>query len=591
MQDTFSQVFKDKTGIILLFNFLFFFLSAVLVSLLNYSLISVILAAFVFFVCQFAVFKVLKPDKNEFKQRISENKLILLFLLLALARTLMTLMHCCTRAGVVQGFNYYKLSMILSVLLIYSIASFGTLAVNRLFSFEKTFAIQASVFGIILAMLFPIYGIADEPAHFRTAYSLSNILMGIGNPEKGIYMREDDAAFTMNYPEYTIDDFNSYLDALSEPVKNTKLIEIYDDAEKERTLEYTQRPRVLETELYQYTASALGITFGRLLNLNSIWIYLCGRIFNLLFYVVVISFCLNILPFGKSILYTVGLFPMMLQLAGSPSRDAFRIICAILSFSSTMYVFYGDAENKPKYIYAVMVISSLLLLPLRTFIYSTIAILPLLIHAYRKEWITPKRICIFLAAVIVLAGGYIFTKTFIIKEDIVTVPPAGLVYTESLRYTFQHFINQPILLVKLIQNTFWAQTGWYFTTMIGSSLGWLDQSYPGILVLFLEVILILNIASRDYETIEIPLVLRISLFCLCLLSSAAIVAGMGIRWTPLDSNVAAGVQGRYFLPLALPLFLSFRNKHYKLNDMDQSVGTAQFAVLVFILEFLILRFF
>ena len=111
------------------------------------------------------------------------------------------------------------------------------------------------------------------------------------------------------------------------------------------------------------------------------------------------------------------------------------------------------------------------------------------------------------------------------------------------------------------------------------------------LVLFLEILLILSVASRDYETIDIPKALRVSLFCLCLLSSAAIVAGMGVRWTPLDSNVAAGVQGRYFLPLALPLFLSFRNRHFQLNGQDYLIGAAHFTVLLYITEFIMLRFF
>ena len=587
-----KRILDNKTFRLFFCHFVFFTLSVLTLAILRYNLVSFAVSFVLLILCQFLLLRMKKIRLQSLVSAGKENPFVSFLILLAAARVSLSLLHCYPGAGLTETLNYSKMCSFLCLLMLYGISVFYHLLAESNWSFEKMFALQAVLFGIVLTMIFPVYGIADEPAHLRTAYSLSNTFLGIEKAETktDIYMREDDASFTMSYPQYTAEQFNAYLEELASPLKSDQLILVHD-IEKTRTLEYQQRPRVLDTEMYQYVFPAFGISLGRLLKLNTPTVYLLARFFNLIAYTVAAYICIKYVPIGKALLSSICLLPMSLQLAGSPSRDVFRIICAMITISMALYLFYGEGQ-KDKHVKAIvftMIAAAVLLFPLRTFIYSTISVLPLLIFAYRKKWITVKRIIIMLSLFCLLAFGYVFVKTFIITEDIVAVPEAGLIYTEKLRYTGQYFINHPVTLIKLFQNTFWIDGYWYVSTMIGSSLGWLDQGYSGVLVIILGVLLILNTGSRSYESVELPAVTRVGMVFLCILSCAAIMLGMALRWTELGSLTVQGVQGRYFLPLAFPFLLAFKSIKVRLTKIDTLLLSAQFTTLIYIVSFLLLR--
>ena len=565
-------------------------LSILMIHLMNYSLLSIALAAVLFLACQLGILIGLKPFEGI--DNLKSQWLMFGLTFLVLMRTLITLAQYVFRLDQIQ--NYEMLGIALTVCVFYGIAVFFYIYLKSEISFERFFLVQAILFGTIFNLVFPVHEIADEPQHMRTAYKLSNKFLGISDSGTDIHMRADDYAYDLSYPAYTYDDFNQYLESISSPVKNEELVVAVDDMPWSASLEYTRRPIAFNTQLYQYIAPALGITVGRLLHLNTVSMYLMGRFFSLFFYILIMYISLKIIPVGKSLLYTIALFPMSIQLAASFSRDVFRICIAVLVVAMTLRLFYGEKMEKKKQIPFViaLIAAAGLLFPLRTYVYAVISILPLLIWFYRKKWLSDRMIRIGAVILAVLVVGFIFAKYVIFPGNIVEEPQAWSTWMDEPRYTKEYFINHPLDMIAILRNTFWVNTIWFIDTMIGSSLGWLDIPVSNVLIRILFCILFVSVFARSYETKELSRKLRFALFVLGVLSCLLMIVGITVTWTSVSFSYAEGMQGRYFLPVILPLLLSFRGKGITVSEKCDAICIcSQFAVLIYVSELLMLRMF
>lgn len=584
-----STVQKNPLRFALCANLVFCILSFIVVNVLGGGLVSIAVVAALFLLCQMVLI-LLANESEDITVSLLNHKVLSVLCFVVMLRTLMTLGQFWLSAG--QAPNYAGIGIRISVLLFYGIACFFWLITRKELSYAKIYPVLCLVFGISIGIVFPPNTIADEPKHLRTAYYVSNIMIGVEKPAEGIYMRADDAHYEMKYFSYELGDMEAFYADLAKPLEDGKLILVADTGEKERTLEYTQRPAVFDTELYQYIIPAAGITAGRLLGLNTPCTYLLSRLFNLLFFTALITLAIKLIPIGKSIVFTAGLLPMTLQLAASPSREVFRITMAVLAFALTLYLFYDEERNRKydKAAWAVLVIACAALFPLRTYVYSFISVLPVLIILYRKNILTGKMIRNLLIAACCAVVILLAVKYLVFPGDIVEVPKRLLSYTPEQRYTIQYFINHPLSAFSLLKNTFWTMTGWYYETMIGSQLGWLDYGIPVVFVHLFGGLLLFSALHRDYEKFTLPAVLRYSLIVFCILSSAAIMMGLALIWTPEGAAVIEGVQGRYFIPLIVPLLISFRTERITAEKKSDMICVCtQFAALIYMVEFLALR--
>ena len=341
-----KSFFKDKllnrpTAVIAVMNIVFCILSCVLAGLMNYSFISIALAALLWLACQALIVYLYRNAREDWLSWVKEHWYIFLVLIIVLARNLLTLAQCWM--GIDAAGLYARLGVSCTIFTFYGISTFTEMLVFQDYSFAKLFAVQSLLVGMLFNQFFPLFSIADEPRHITTAYEVSNAMLGIKSPENGMYMRKDDADYYFSFPEYTRDDANNYLAQLAEPLKDGSLVLVEDSAPYNTPDGITAiREKPYPTEMYQYLAPALGITIGRLLKLNTVSTYMLGRLINLIVYTFMITLALHIVPLGKSALYTIALLPMSMQLATSLSRDVFRICIAVMTISLTMYLFYTE---------------------------------------------------------------------------------------------------------------------------------------------------------------------------------------------------------------------------------------------------------
>ena len=592
MIDKINAYFSQPLIKTLLIHIIFYCLSVLAVVLLHFSFAATALAGILFVVCEAVIIFLQKYTWDKIKTAIWQNKVLFITAGLFLARTALTMLQCYAKLDHAQ--SYARMGSILTLLILYGGSMFVHYMLSEDHSLEKLFLLEASVFGIVLMMIFPLYGVADEPKHMRTAYDLSNTMLMIPKTPEGIYMRKDDADFDMNYVGYNTEQIVDYVNQMAAPLESDELVLVTDKTEFAYTLEYTRRPSVIHGESYQYLFTAIGITLGRLMGVNTITMYLMGRFFNMLFYIIVMYFCIKLVPIGKILFYSIALLPMPLHMAASTSRDAFRIACPALLIALTLYLLFNEdiSDKKKKILSAVLVVTGLLLFPLRRYAYAFIALFPPVVYVYKKEIISRKVLHRIFFGLCGLAVLFIIFKGFIYRGNLIPEPQLLVSKSGEPGYTKEFFFNHPLTLLRLFKNSLLIDGYWYITTMIGEYLGWLDVSYPDIFVFSLLLVLILNTIPRSYETVEMPAIFKFALFTMSVLTILLSLTGMAMTYTAMTMDTIDGIQGRYFLPVAYPLLLSFNNKSVLAHrSMDIFTICLQFITTQYILQFLLMRLF
>ena len=103
----------------------------------------------------------------------------------------------------------------------------------------------------------------------------------------------------------------------------------------------------------------------------------------------------------------------------------------------------------------------------------------------------------------------------------------------------------------------------YLTEMMGSSLGWLNIPVCGLFAAGYLLILILQISRNDdMKGICLDLFTKSMLGGISILVFGLTFVTLYGQWTAYGYDKILGVQGRYFLPLLLPLVLALNPERY-----------------------------
>ena len=158
--------------------------------------------------------------------------------------------------------------------------------------------------------MIPIHYTPDESVHYFKAYQMSNVLLGVKDPNhKQISMRYDDAIFP--YKE-TYDDMGEY------DVYYTSVFTVLH-VDDEHIVMTKEEPYI--TQSYPYFLSALAITLGRLLHISTVWTFFMGRFVNLLFFVAFYAYAIKKMPVAKLGLFGMGLLASVSKQCFSFAQD------------------------------------------------------------------------------------------------------------------------------------------------------------------------------------------------------------------------------------------------------------------------------
>lgn len=415
------------------------------------------------------------------------------------------------------------------------------LCLKKSLSTEKIFVVVALFVGLVYVTVLPVYSGLDEGKHVPTVYSYANILLGKDAVDEGgntLWRGDDD---TVLYHER---------DHLPSTTTLVNLYYRFWDKTDDTTVHISERTQSspLNVSIIGYFPQVLGIVVGRLLHMGAVRIFLLGKVFILLFYIICMYSTIKMIPIGKELMFTIGLLPMTLEQVTSYSYDAIVLCACFLFIGVVLELIYSKRKVTWKDMTLITIL--VLIMAMVKIVYFVIALLCVGIPA---QSFSGKKKKVWAAIFIIFVGcaGIVFTKFSHIVE--VTTGSTLELYGEetySLGYLFSSW-SRPL---QIVYSTLRENISFYLVTMIGTRLGWYDIVIPDFVIFGFVVALFMTARKSNKENWSPSNKIKCIMLLATILCILGVEAALLLDYTTIDSVIVQGVHGRYFLPV-LPLFL------------------------------------
>jgi uncharacterized membrane protein len=422
---------------------------------------------------------------------------------------------------------------------------------EKKFKPEVVFVILALAAGMCLTVTTGPFQANDEVDHFRRAYQISQgqvVASRQGNSVGG-YIPRDIA--TANLPfDSVIGNAEIRIDtqALSE-----KLHEPFET--HPQCFSHFLMPAVYSPTLY--IPQAIGISIGRLCGLSAMGMMYSGRMLNLLFWIGLCYTAIRTVPVFNWAFLLVALLPMNLALAASLSGDATTNASALLLVALILRLTLVDNGQVNPWIKGVIV-GLCIFLSLAKQAYFPLTGLVILIPSSRFVRLRNKWLYCGFCIGISLAAALLWSETT--KGLFVTFIRGNL--PEQVDFLFGNPWAFPKIAIDSIGDQ-WNECSFAWIGVLGFLDTWLPKwiywSYP--FVLILAALLDKGRANR------LGWLQKIWIVCIVIQVYLLIDLSLYLIWTPPGADTIHGVQGRYFLPLVMPVLLILYNHGLKLPEL------------------------
>ena len=465
----------------------------------------------------------------------------------------------------------FWLFVIIVALFIYGL--YFALSIKK-WSIEVIFLIFMVFAGIMYAFLVKPGAIPDESAHYRTAYAYSNVLVGKSDSVRDeVFMDEIDYEFYKTI-EYREPHSSMYRDFQTDFLRRAPRGEMVA----------TDRWAV-RAPIYLYAGPVIGVGVGRLLGLNGLTVFYLGRFINALVFAGLAFWAMKKLPYYKMSLFALCLFPMTAHLAGSFSYDGMILAIALVLVAHILNLAFGKGEQNKLKELIIIAIASILLGGCKGGAYMPLLGLVFLIP---MRYFKNKKQKLLFGGIVVgcTMAMFIMTTVSTIGSSIST----PVRWSQTPSYTVGWIFANPMDFIQLLSNTVAVQSGFLFESLIGSELGWFNIPISIALVVSFFGIFMLSCVYVK-ESPARPLLVpkqKVGIGIALLFSVAMMMAGMMFSWTPMGMAYIEGMQGRYFLPLLLPLAFCLKNNNLTLQkSLDRAMifMLAWLHIMVFISVF------
>lgn len=423
------------------------------------------------------------------------------------------------------------------------------------FRIEHLFLLSVLCIGSIYMFLMTPLSVPDEPAHFDTAYQYSNVFLFKGSApgENRILMRSEDAEFLKEFGNRpTIKGYHYLSNNILDKADEDSLVQV--------------RAQLVKTTPYVYFPAAIGIMTGRMLGLGTAMVFFMGRFANLIAFALAGFLSIRKIPFGKMVIFVVGLLPMTMQQVSSYSYDAVVFGLSFLFISYCLHAAFDKEELKIRDI-IILSILGVFIAPAKA-VYVCLILLVFLIPKERFSTLRMRGNKKAKSLACVLGASFISFMAFNIANIIVnyvTVDTTVLSYGDVPGYTVSYLFSHLGKFLLLIRRTIFYELSYYFESMLGKYLGWLNLEISGLLMYAFFAILILAAVKDDHEKVHLTLRNKILITFITGSVFALVCAAMLLSFTPITSGVIMGVQGRYFLPVLPLALLLFRTDKFVLK--------------------------
>lgn len=404
---------------------------------------------------------------------------------------------------------------------------------------EKIFLAIAIPIGMAyLIFLAPTYA-PDENAHIYRSYEISEATLFTGTNEDG-YIRS-------NIPEFFIDNNHHTIRKYSDLNEAMKQQTDYNTKKETSNPAYSYFPTL-------YFPNTIMFLIGRIFSINGIIVLYLARIVNFIVFLICGYYTIKILPFGKILMMTYLLIPMLVHQAISLSADSITNTVALLFIAYTLYLYYkDDITRKNKILYAILAV----LISLHKLVYFPIVLISLIFTSTKK--MDKKQKIKFMSTVIIVG--------LIIGMAWITISSRGAKENDS--YAIQNNVNSgeqvkyvlthPFSYIKVLINTIDVNIENYYLWFMGFSMGWMDIGVRRILLDIYFILLIFSPFLEKHDK-ELNGKTKIIFLLVFLMTSVLILTALYVGHSGVGTDIVKGIQGRYFIPIVILLLLAMCGK-------------------------------
>ena len=338
-----------------------------------------------------------------------------------------------------------------------------------------------------------------------------------------------------------------------------------------------------------YLVPATGIIFSKICakifdleSVNTAYMLYFARFFSIIFMSFIMYLSIKITPVFKRTFAVFGLIPMVIFLGSVISYDSLLISLTTLALSIILKITYDDKLKKvPNNYIITLILIGVVLLNVKG-LYFLLYILLFLIPV-KKVGNIKKMTRI--ALIIILS---ILAITLVIKIPFLLLPKIKTdVNYASKQLNF--VIHNPIKYSGILIDNIINQRFFQLSSIVGV-FGLIDTYNPFVIICFTYIWLIMvSISDGVCDKIKINGKFKILLIIYILFIIISVYSAMYINWTPainghkIGEADISGVQGRYFLPILLPILLLFSNKKIKRYSFIEKIRNNIFMPCIVIL--------
>ncbi len=303
-----------------------------------------------------------------------------------------------------------------------------------------------------------------------------------------------------------------------------------------------------------YIASLPGLLIAKIIAPQSsvLRVYLM-RIMQLVFCVIIVRYAIKIAPYGKKVLFGVALLPPFLQSFCFVSADALLFACSLLLLAQILEII-GSKKAIGKAQFLRLGLCSVIV-SISKLVYFPLVLLLLLIVMNRKTTKSEK---------FWLAGIMITSLILTIAWNFVAAAALTSGQGANAGYVIPYYFTHPIELIQMLLHTNYLYGGNHIADMMGGTNNAFtptitDGAILPYIFLGLTTTLIFN-EKQKFNKQSRALIFAVIALVFLLICLSLLVACFQHGYPNI-----LGIQGRYFVPLLVPLFFALFNNKYKLS--------------------------
>jgi len=411
---------------------------------------------------------------------------------------------------------------------------------------QRTLLLGSLLFGGALVFVTPPFGTPDEPAHLFRAWAISQgDLVGERVRGAGGHYAAEGAAIPAGVARLRDVATAAGTQPVAHPLTGEALARAYAVALDAEHPQFVDFRNSLQLPVALYLPQALGCAAARLAGMPPLAGLYLARLLNLAASTAILLWALARLPAHRWWLVAVAFSPMLLSLRASLSADALNFAFASAFLAEVAALARSSTEPAGGDRARLFLLAAALGCMKVT--YLPLILLLFLVPALRRppgRWRTALP-AIGLATLCAAAHLATLAPTQL-RLDVPVDSPAQL----------QRLLHEPFAVLAILLRDLAVHAPRFLAEALGNKLGWLDVPLAPVALVVLSLAFALLIWAEAAGCARPPrrdlaLILG-SAFAVALLVELA----LWLQWTPLGDPGVQGVQGRYFLPLALPFIWS-----------------------------------